>query len=268
MNECGEELRAARLAQEISLEDISSTTRINIKFLKAIEEGNFSLLPQTYIRAFIRTYAAQVGLDPVRMVKKYEQQATPGTPPSSFQDLISPVKVRLPKQKGASQITVLIIISVIIIIGLVFTLSVIKNNKVEKVKETPFQEFTQKTETKPEMKIDSLFLPEAQVPSGTPQTTTNAELDSLILNVSATENAWISVIVDEKTKKEILLYAQKSIQYKAANQFRITVGNAGATVIKLNNYTIKPLGKRGAIIRDYIVNRNTLDTLRSGIKNQ
>ncbi|MBU1299000.1 MAG: helix-turn-helix domain-containing protein [Bacteroidetes bacterium] len=257
MNECGEELRAARLTQEISLEDISSTTRINVKFLKAIEDGNFSILPQTYIRAFIRTYAVQVGLDPALMVKKYEQQAAPGTPPSSFQDIISPVKVRLPKQKGASQTTVLIIVSVIIIIGLVFTLSVINNNKA-----------TQKTETKLEMKIDSLFLPEDQVPSGTQQATTTVQLDSLILNVSATESAWISVIIDDKTKKEILLSGEKSIQWKAANQFRITVGNAGSTVIKLNNYAIKPLGKRGAIVRDYIVNRSTLDTLRVVKKNQ
>ncbi len=268
MNECGEELRAARLVQEISLEDISSATRINIKFLKAIEEGNFSLLPQTYIRAFIRAYAAQVGIDPVHAVKKYEQQAIPGASLSSFQTHISPIKVRLQKQKGASKITVLVIITFIIIIGLVFTLSVVKNNKVEKVEEIPFQEYYQKTETKSETKIDSLFLPETQILSGTPQTTNNAKLDSLILNVSATESAWISVIIDEKIKKEILLYSQKNIEYKAINQFRITVGNAGATVIKLNNYTIKPLGKRGVIIRDYIVNRNTLDTLKSGLKNQ
>jgi cytoskeletal protein RodZ len=55
-NTCSEELHKAREAQNISLDDLTAATRISKKFLKAIEDGDFSLLPQIYIRAFIRDY--------------------------------------------------------------------------------------------------------------------------------------------------------------------------------------------------------------------
>ena len=57
LEQFGEELSQARLAKGISLIDISAETRINLKFLEAIESGQFQILPQTYVRAFLKEYS-------------------------------------------------------------------------------------------------------------------------------------------------------------------------------------------------------------------
>lgn len=73
MKRFGEELKSARESRGISLQEISKETKINQKFIEEIENGNFNLLPQTYIRAFIRAYAKYIGLNPNDTIKRYEQ---------------------------------------------------------------------------------------------------------------------------------------------------------------------------------------------------
>ena len=67
-----EELKIARESKEISLQQIANKTRIDIKFLNAIESANFDILPEIYIKAFIKEYANLVELDPKEVINKYE----------------------------------------------------------------------------------------------------------------------------------------------------------------------------------------------------
>jgi cytoskeletal protein RodZ len=60
----GERLRAARLAEGISLEDVASRTRIPTRHLESIESSDWSKLPAaTYSVGFAKSYASAVGLD-------------------------------------------------------------------------------------------------------------------------------------------------------------------------------------------------------------
>jgi cytoskeletal protein RodZ len=60
----GARLRAAREARRLDLTNIASETRIPLRHLEAIEEGDFAALPsRTYAIGFARTYAKAVGLD-------------------------------------------------------------------------------------------------------------------------------------------------------------------------------------------------------------
>ena len=72
MNTFSDELRKERVSKDISLSDIAKKTHINVKYLEAIEQGSFDILPQTYIRAFIREYALMVGLSPAEVLKKFD----------------------------------------------------------------------------------------------------------------------------------------------------------------------------------------------------
>ena len=72
LEQFGEELKQARVEKELSLMDISAETRISLKFLDAIEHGEFQILPQTYVRAFLREYASMIGLDPDEVMQRYE----------------------------------------------------------------------------------------------------------------------------------------------------------------------------------------------------
>ncbi|RXT15180.1 RodZ domain-containing protein [Ammoniphilus sp. CFH 90114] len=65
MNELGEMLKEARIKKDYTLEDIQKTTKIQKRYLEAIEEGNLDALPgHFYARAFVKSYAEAVGLDP------------------------------------------------------------------------------------------------------------------------------------------------------------------------------------------------------------
>ena len=57
------ELQELRLSKEISLEELEARTKINVKYITAIEEGNFEILPVPYLRLFIRAYATEIGGD-------------------------------------------------------------------------------------------------------------------------------------------------------------------------------------------------------------
>ena len=55
------ELKELRQSKEISLEELEVRTKINIRYLKAIEEGSFDILPVPYLRLFLRAYATEIG---------------------------------------------------------------------------------------------------------------------------------------------------------------------------------------------------------------
>lgn len=58
-----ESLKKKRIQKKITLEDLSLRTKINVRYFEAIERGDFSALPETYIRLFLKTYARELGLD-------------------------------------------------------------------------------------------------------------------------------------------------------------------------------------------------------------
>ncbi|MFY9609277.1 MAG: helix-turn-helix domain-containing protein [Blastocatellia bacterium] len=73
----GEELRRKREEHAITLAEISESTRIGTRFLKAIETDNFSTLPGgIFTRSFIRAYAKQVGMNEDEAIALYQQQVT------------------------------------------------------------------------------------------------------------------------------------------------------------------------------------------------
>ena len=58
-----EELKSLREKQGIDLEEIHNRTKINLESLKAIESGQFDILPTPYVRLFIKAYAIEIGGD-------------------------------------------------------------------------------------------------------------------------------------------------------------------------------------------------------------
>jgi cytoskeletal protein RodZ len=62
--EIGASLKEARLRQSLDFPEIETGTKIRGKYLQALEEEHFSVLPgETYIKGFLRTYADYLGLD-------------------------------------------------------------------------------------------------------------------------------------------------------------------------------------------------------------
>ncbi len=81
MSELGQVLQRAREEKGISLDEIQRITKIQRRYLEAIERGHFHVLPgHFYARAFIKSYAEAVGLDPNHIMNHF-QSDLPAQPP-------------------------------------------------------------------------------------------------------------------------------------------------------------------------------------------
>ncbi len=120
--EIGARLKEARESRDISLEALQETTKIQKRYLQAIEKNEFDVLPgKFYTRAFIREYASAVGLDPEQIMEEHKNELP------SFEDETSVQYSRVQKSKkeasqnrgGASRVLPTIL-TVGLIVGLIF----------------------------------------------------------------------------------------------------------------------------------------------------
>ncbi len=70
MKELHTELKELRIERGLTIEDIHRQTRIRISFLERIEEGDYSVAPELFIRAFLREYAEAIGIEPGRVMAR------------------------------------------------------------------------------------------------------------------------------------------------------------------------------------------------------
>ena len=81
MTDIGNKLKNAREAKGLSIEDIEKATKIQSRYLTAIENNEFDKLPgDFYVRAFIRQYAQVVGLDGKELLSDYHEDVPEAKP--------------------------------------------------------------------------------------------------------------------------------------------------------------------------------------------
>jgi hypothetical protein len=77
--EIGNSLREARLRQALDFPEIEQGTKIRGKYLRALEDEQFDVLPaQTYVKGFLRSYAEYLGLDGQLYVDEYNSRFVVG----------------------------------------------------------------------------------------------------------------------------------------------------------------------------------------------
>src|SRR5690625_5187220 len=82
----GTDLKEAREAQGLSLDTLQETTKIQKRYLQAIEQEKFHILPgKFYARAFIKEYANAVGLDPNVLMEQHQSDIPTTEDESSVQ---------------------------------------------------------------------------------------------------------------------------------------------------------------------------------------
>src|ERR1043166_3411668 len=75
----GSVFREARNRRKIDLSEVEAATRIRVRYLRAIENEEWDVLPGgVYTRGFIRTYAAYLGLDGERLAEDYRKNVEAG----------------------------------------------------------------------------------------------------------------------------------------------------------------------------------------------
>lgn len=71
----GEKLKKLRADRRISLSEVARSTRIQIKYLESLEEGNYGALPaDVYVRGFLKNYADFLGVDESILIRIYDRE--------------------------------------------------------------------------------------------------------------------------------------------------------------------------------------------------
>src|SRR5215213_2500308 len=96
----GDSLREARMRQHLDIADVEGTTKIRAKYLRALENEEFGMLPgPTFVKTFLRTYAEALGLDPQVLVEEYRTTYEPREEAEHLQQL-GPTAVARDRRRG------------------------------------------------------------------------------------------------------------------------------------------------------------------------
>lgn len=80
MADIGATLRETRMRERIDVSEIEAKTKIRARYLRALENEEWDLLPgPTFVRSFLRTYAQALGLDGKALVEEYRMRFEPPT---------------------------------------------------------------------------------------------------------------------------------------------------------------------------------------------
>jgi len=266
-----DELKQQREKAGITLQNVAAKTRIDIKFLEALEDGNFNFLPDIYVKAFIKQYAKVIGLDEEETLQSYllakegkeeavekvkqedtggekedtDEQKTktdiePNKPAKIFTDDGVNKKINEDDKKKQKQLIIGgTVVGIALIVMLVFFLFINGSDDII-VEEKPYEEVLQET-------------PNRYIEEETNQTTEETiaakieELTLTITNIDSTDTSWVLVIVDDKSKEDFLLPPKISRTIKANNNFNFTLGNSGVVKLILNGEVVDFDGRPGAV---------------------
>jgi cytoskeletal protein RodZ len=241
----GEKLRDARMERNLTLRDISNKTRISEKFLEKIESGVFDFAPEPYVRAFIRSYARAVGLNPDEVIKQYDLEMSAFKAKKEEKPAVKKIEFDIGAFVSENVIWIVGAVVVLFIVIIAFVGLGEGEKKVVQKKsfESAVEEVSKgvKKEVKTEIKAEE-----------------KSVKDSLELKVISTDSVWISVIIDSSTVREFLMPPNMSLTLKARNNFNFTLGNAGGVKFILDGHEIESPGKKGTVLRNYIIDREKL----------
>ena len=96
----GDSLREARMREHLDIADVEARTKIRAKYLRALENEEFGMLPgPTFVKTFLRTYAEALGLDPQVLVEEYRATYEPREEAEHLQQL-GPTAVARDRRRG------------------------------------------------------------------------------------------------------------------------------------------------------------------------
>lgn len=139
VSDLGQKLKEARLAKGLSLNDIQELTKIRKRYLEAIEAGDYKVLPGSfYVRAFIKTYAETVGLDPDELLAEHSDHVPAAVQTEqTMEPVIQKRRSRSEVTQNAKWLSTALMWSFAVLILVVIYWYVSSYGKTDEVKNTP-----------------------------------------------------------------------------------------------------------------------------------
>lgn len=262
----GAQLRQAREDRELSLDDMERLTRIRLKYLEAMESGDFAAIDNpVQLRGFLRNYAHVVELDGDAVLANYERllEADKGRGWRRRKEQTEPVEIDLsvpppdytpPQKRYATQpltpvestgnrvlgrtLRGLLILAgalalTAVIIGGIYTVISGATDDTEETPPPPLLEFN--PDASPARPTLSPTQPGVNIAPPTQSTPDLRNADQLFIVLTAEERLWVRIQTDGVMQYEGVLPPGTGLQYSANESITVRASNAGALAIRINN---------------------------------
>jgi len=267
----GENLRREREMRGVTLQEISSATKIGVRFLQALEGEQFDRIPGgIFTRSFIRTYAKYLGLDEEQVLAEY-RLAVPSSAEFDLSRLTASSSASRP-DRAKGPVAALLLAAVLLGVGYLLHRYARRVSEPQ-VSPAPATAASASREasgppapSNPPAVVEPAKGPATPPPeaSGTglaqgasaPASNTGADrtppalpapADGLVLQIAATEQSWVAIEADRKTVLQRVLEVGEIKTVQAKESVDLTTGNALGLVLTLNGETLRPLGRHGEV---------------------
>ncbi|AGA69628.1 hypothetical protein Desdi_2187 [Desulfitobacterium dichloroeliminans LMG P-21439] len=257
----GQILRNARVDKGWSLTQAEEVTKIRIRYLEALEEEEYRILPgSTYTKGFIRTYAKHLGLNSDEVLALYKASEQPIEEPIAIEKTLSGPKKMPPWVKPALvALTGVVALCVVIVIANLSNqqgANVTPQDITTPLPTIPQEEIVQQQQTPPSTQTPPNTPDPIETPTQDPQNVIAQETEGLVVQLIFSQPCWIRVNVDGQLALEGTFTKGVTKELKAKEQIElVSVGNAGGLSVILNGQTWPSLGAEGQVVNNIILKK-------------
>jgi transcriptional regulator with XRE-family HTH domain len=239
-------LRRQREAREISLREVADRTKISMRYLQAMEDDRFEVLPAPiFAKGFLREYARYVGLSPDEVVNHYLSVQQPQSDEEGQDG-------RRERRGGGGWPHWLTMAAVVIaLLGLAALLAFLS------------ERWRQRRPGGAEPRPAIVAPTPAAVPAA-PPVPAAAPSAPLEVSVEFNQECWVEAVVDGGSRRAEMREQGESMQLEARQSVVFAkLGNAGAVEIQVNGYPYPLDKKRGEVVKDLKIDLDTVRALKA-----
>jgi len=250
LTDVGSRLRAAREAKQLSLREIADTTKMSIGTLEALEENDVARLPGgIFTRAFVRSYAAEVGLDPEQTMRDFMAQVQPeGIAGGTEHDNRSDEHDVYQSQQWMARTVLTLVLVGVAMAALLFFFG---------MRGVP-------TSTGTPSELATAFEPAPAPPprldppgrADAPSPIAPVRSAPLTIVLSPRGDCWVSLSLDGELVVRRVMRAGEQESYGANDEIVLNVGDAGAFAFAINQHDGRSLGASGEVVTVRITLQN------------
>jgi len=256
MESAGERLRRVRLERGLDIRAIAGELRISARYLEAIENGDLKALPGGFFsKSFYRQYGTYLDVCDQQFEAAVDalfisEEAVPlgANSPLDSAPGIAPMPTASKRGRARKPlISLAVLLLVVAACSGMFALwqRLQQTNPIEQaVRATPATPAPNAPQVAPTAQALNA-LPASSTPE--PATPVSAVPSGVVLNLSATEQVWISVTSEGKVLFSGVLEPSQSKALDTGDNARILIGNAGGLDVQWKGRSLGPIGPRGQV---------------------
>lgn len=251
MQDIGEVLRTARERQGRTIEEAYRATHITTRYLTALENGAFEVIPgEVYLKGFLRRYAQFLGIDGEELVQRYRDRREPKPDVPESRPALEEKGGRPPLGRRSLAFGALALVVAGVVLGAVLAWSAWSGRQPrrEVLQGTAWGEPKAKTTTTPvpgDTATLSVAEPGTAADAGSKasataaQPATDAPAAPVRVGVTVSERCWFRVVADGRLVYEGTLADGQEMSWTAQERLSVRFGNPGGVKVVWNGQPVQ-----------------------------